>query len=115
MQCGELREVLRPIALRADLMECNKCGDKAERIVSRFNSLDNSEPTKPAQFKEGGETNSKAANHGVAAIRGARKTIMEDCIISGLPVGLQVATGSEVKIRNTRFHNVARPVEVTEE
>lgn len=112
VSCGERREDLRSMALRDTSTKCNKCGNTCERIFSRFNSLDRFNQINPAQRNEIGETNPAAMNRGPTAICGEGNFTVESCSFENFPTGISIAQGSNVKMRNNKFENVARPVVV---
>jgi len=112
LECGAITEVLRPIKLRDDVTNCGRCGAATERIISRFNTV------RPVTSQKARETfnidrSGKSRGTGVR-LKGGTATF-KNCGFRNLQTGISVAKGSKLSMDGSKFENVDKPIEVTDE
>lgn len=111
-QCGELIELLRLIHSREDPIDCYKCGAAAQRILSTFNTFGKASASGSLESLEQPERIRAPQTSGVA-IRLEGSATVEGCSFKNYRVGISVARGTDLKMRDNKFVNVGSPVEVT--
>ena len=112
LECDAITEVLRPIKSRDDVTVCGRCGAATERIISRFNTV------RPVTSQEPRETfnTDRAGKPRGTAVRLARgSATFKDCGFWNFQTGISVAKGSKLSVDGSKFENVERPIDVTDE
>jgi|WetSurMetagenome_2_1015567.scaffolds.fasta_scaffold633986_1 putative FmdB family regulatory protein len=112
LECGTITEVVRPIKSRNDVTNCNRCGAATERIMSRFNTVGLAASQKTREtFKT--DRAGKARGTAVRMAGGSAK--FKNCSFRDFQTGISVAKGLELSIDGSKFENVDKPIEVTDE
>lgn len=112
LECGAITEELRPIKSRDDIKNCGTCGASAERILSTLNTVGtvtSKEPKKTFNTDRVGKPRGTAIR-----LRGGSATL-KDCSFRNLQTGISVAKGTKLSMNGSKFENVERPIEVTDE
>ncbi|MBI5374167.1 MAG: zinc ribbon domain-containing protein [Candidatus Schekmanbacteria bacterium] len=106
--CGAITEVLRSIILRDDVTSCGRCGASTERIISRFNTVG---PVAPQTFNP--DCPGKSRSTAVRLAGGSVK--FKNCSFRNFQTGISVAKGSKLSMDGSKFENIDKPIEVTNE
>lgn len=112
LECGAITEVLRPIKSRDDVTNCGRCGATTERIISRFNTVGTAASQKT---RETFKTDRPGKDRGTAVRMVRGSATFKDCGFRNFQTGISVAKGSKLSIDGSKFENVDKPIEVTDE
>lgn len=112
LECGTITEALRPIKSRDVVTNCGKCGAAADRILSRFNTVGSVTSQEP---KETFNTDRAGKPRGTAVRLSGGSATFKDCGFRNFQTGISVAKGSKLSMDGSKFENVDRPIEVTDE
>jgi putative FmdB family regulatory protein len=122
-QCDELFEESRSIALRNAPINCSKCGAVAGLVLSIFNTPRGvrRRPGKPSDHVQASKTGRAATAPGGAFLRIGANTRgnvrLWNNRVRGARAGVSISAASKVKVgmRDNRFEDVPRPVEITDD
>ena len=105
LQCDVIIEKLRSIQSRDDPSDCFKCGAPLERILSMFNT-----------FQESITCNSSASFDSHTEFREPQFTGINfiNNVFKNLHVGIGVQNGMKINIQDCKFDNVSVPIKVIE-
>lgn len=110
LECGAITEVLRPIKLRDDATDCARCGAETKRVMSRFNTI------RAVSVKNARENfNAGPKLEGTAVRMGGGSATFKNCGFQNFQTGISVAKGSKLSVDGSKFDNVDKPIEVTDE
>ena len=112
IECGAITEVLRPIKSRHDVTDCVVCGAATERIVSRFNTVRPGTAQNPGKIFD---TDPACKPRGTAVRLAVGSATFKDCGFRNFQTGISVAKGSKLNMDGSKFENVDKPIEVTDE
>ncbi len=112
LKCGTITEVLRPIKSRDDVTNCGRCGSATERIMSRFNIVG---PVTSQKTRETVNTDRSGKAQGTGVRLAGGSATFKDCGFRNLQTGISVAKGSKLSMDGSKFENVDKPIEVTDE
>lgn len=115
VQCGKLREVLRSVELRGNPTTCDKCGNIAERIISKFNSPHKFDQKNPIAFEEVDNSTIIANSPSAIRVTNGKTVSMEGCTFKNLPIALTATNVAEIKMHDNKFENVSHPVIIKDE
>jgi len=112
MECDAITEVLRPIKSCDDVTDCGRCGAATKRIMSRFNTVG---PVTAQNPRETFNTDPACKPGGTAVRLAGGSATFKGCGFRNFQTGISVAKGSKLSIDGSRFQNVDKPIEVTDE
>lgn len=112
VECGAITEDLRPIKSRDDVTDCVRCGAATERVMSRFNTVG---PVTTQNSRETFNADPTCKPKGTAVRLGGGSATFKDCGFRNFQTGISVAKGSKLSIDGSKFENVEKPIEVTDE
>jgi putative FmdB family regulatory protein len=112
LECGAITEVLRPIKSRDDATNCGRCGAATKLVMSIFNTVGLATSQKKREIFNT-DRSEKAQGTGVRMEGGS--ATFKDCSFQNLQTGISVAKGSKLNMDGSRFENVDKPIEVTDE
>jgi putative FmdB family regulatory protein len=112
LECSAITVVLRPIKSRDDLTDCGKCGAATERIISGFNTVRPGTSQKPREIVN---PHRAGKPRGTAVRLAGGSSSFKDCGFRNFQTGISVAKGTELTMDGSKFENVDKPIEVTDE
>jgi putative FmdB family regulatory protein len=110
LECNAITEILRPIKSRDDTTNCFRCGAETKRIISRFNTI---VAVSTKNFKE--NSNASPKPRATAVRMGGGSATFRNCGFRNFKTGISVARGSKLNVDSSKFDNVDKPIEVTDE
>lgn len=108
--CSNVFEIIADFSDRKPFIPCLNCESKAILTISQFNGISRDSKEKQPDQPSKRDTASSAIN--MQENKGGLKVTIKNSVIKNCHMGISVPKSTNLKIENTKFINVKKPIDL---